>query len=68
MGAIAACLLLFGTVVPASAYVDPNGASLLFQILAPVLAAVASVWLLAKEKFVILMKMLFGGLGRRLQK
>lgn len=35
---------------PAYAYVDPNAGGILFQILFPVLVAIAAVWAVFKEK------------------
>jgi hypothetical protein len=35
---------------PAYAYFDPNASTLLFQLLAPLMAAATSVWLLGVEK------------------
>ena len=50
---------------PALAYIDPNTGGLLFQILAPLTAIVASAWLLAKEKFAALLTKLVGLVRRR---
>lgn len=36
--------------MPAYAYADPNAASFLFQIFTPLIIAVTSAWLFAKEK------------------
>lgn len=33
----------------ASAYIDPNAGGMLFQLLAPVLAAIAGAWLVARR-------------------
>src|SRR5690242_17200510 len=43
-GLILAIVLFFATTVDAQAYVDPNAAGLLFQILTPILAVVAAGW------------------------
>lgn len=51
-----AVLFLFGFMTPAQAYIDPNAGGLLFQIMAPVFAIIASLWIVAKEKIVKLFK------------
>lgn len=48
--ALITCGLLIATTDIANAYIDPNTGGLLFQILAPVFAVVASIWVIAKEK------------------
>lgn len=42
-----ACLLALPT--PALAYIDPNTGGLIFQLLAPLIAMIASAWLLARD-------------------
>lgn len=41
------CLL--GLLTPAQAYIDPNAGGLLFQMLAPLFAAVVGGWLVARR-------------------
>jgi len=38
------------TPVPALAYIDPNTGGMIFQMLAPLLAAITGAWLFAKDK------------------
>lgn len=48
---VLALVLSFVTIsLPAYAYFDPNASSLLSQILAPLTAAIASIWLLGVGK------------------
>jgi hypothetical protein len=46
----AAVLLLLAMSNTAYAYIDPNTGGLFFQILGPLFAGVAAVWVVAKEK------------------
>ncbi len=43
-GLILAVIVYFGMTADAQAYVDPNAAGLLFQILTPILAVIAAGW------------------------
>jgi hypothetical protein len=43
-------LITLLTPVPALAYIDPNTGGMLFQMLAPLLAAVTGAWLFARDK------------------
>lgn len=49
-------LVLLVLSFPAHAYVDPNAGGILFQILFPVLMAIAAVWAVFREK----LRALFG--------
>ena len=54
-------LLVFFVPLPASAYIDPNTGGMILQMLAPIIAAVAGVWLFAKDYI----RRLWGRLFRR---
>ena len=47
---LVSALFLIATTGAAYAYIDPNTGGLIFQMLAPILAIVAGLWIAAKEK------------------
>lgn len=46
---IAIALLVLMTSTPAYAYIDPNAGGMLFQLLAPVFAAVVGAWIFLRR-------------------
>ena len=58
-------LLLLLTSSPAFAYIDPNAGGMLFQLLAPLVAAIVGVWLFLRRWIVDLAHRLWQRLTRR---
>lgn len=52
-------LLLALIPTPAFAYIDPNAGGYLFSLLGPLLALVASAWLIAKKKLILAFRYIF---------
>ena len=60
---LAYCLLAaLLTPLPALAYIDPNTGGMIFQVMAPIVAMIASAWLFLRDK----VRALWQGLRRRI--
>jgi len=66
-GAIAYLLVALVLLCPGAcfAYIDPNAAGYLFQILFPVIAAIGGAWVFLRRKITAFMHWLVGLIGRR---
>lgn len=61
-------LALMGVTAPAQAYIDPNAGGLLFQLLAPVFAALVGAWLFLRRWIAEQCRGLWHRLRRRLSR
>jgi hypothetical protein len=61
---VVCCLILLGIATPAYAYIDPNAAGLLSQIVTPLLVAAAAGFTFFRKQ----VGALFSGLSRRLRR
>jgi hypothetical protein len=66
--ALIAVLLIALLPTPAWAYIDPNAGGVLYQIFTPMVASIAVVWIVAKEKVSLLFGRLMSWLGLSRQK